>query len=78
MNEPQYTLHIMGRAIPHHFIGGAIKEGWQLGLPFTVSLIATQMICCSWTPGQAIEYTTAYQRWYKNQSCAGATSGVRR
>jgi hypothetical protein len=73
MNEPQYTLNVAGKHIPYLFFDAAKKEGFWMGMPFTISLIATGMICCNWQPGQAIEYTKAYQRWYKNQNGAGAT-----
>ena len=77
MNEPQYHLRTMGRVIPHRFIQGAINEGKQLGVPFTVSLIATGMVCCSRQLGQTVEYTKAYQRWFRDQNYAGATRKVR-
>lgn len=73
MNEAQYHLHTHGKTIPHRFIDAAKREGLALGTPFTVSLIATGMTCCTYQPGQAVEYTKAYQRWYKNQNGAGAT-----
>lgn len=73
MNEPVYYLHTMGRKIPHRFIQGAIKEGRDLGVPFTISLIATGMICCQWQPGGELVHTKAYKRWFRDQNFAGAT-----